>query len=466
MFPLVFFHALSLVCSMTCQGSGQEPAIAPARSSEGYAIPDAPTVPSGAPSPELAADLEAFVRAFEGEGLTPDVVRAVARHADARTAWLLADLLRFGRTGDVSEALVTAIEGVAGVELPVSEWSAAWKTSLDFLIAWDLPALPGYVARKARVYTAIEPAWRGFFDARGSVDWRLVTWGGVFPDDRPLGVVDGCPRGCIPALDDPQVTDADGGAWCPDDAEVFGVTIAGESRAYPKHQMETHELVLDTLGGRRIGLPYCTLCASAQAYFLDRLPEGVPTPVLRTSGLLSRSNKLMYDQVTHSLIDTFTGAALSGPLRERGVRLQQTSVVATTWGAWKAAHPETTLVSEDGGIGYVYARDPLGGRDDNGPIFPVGAVDPRLAAQTRVVGAIRNGELAVAFPVREALDALARGEVVEHAGVRLARSGGGLLARDEADNPLATHASFWFAWSQFHEPTKLWRAPATSSDQE
>ena len=94
-------------------------------------------------------------------------------------------------------------------------------------------------------------------------------------------------------------------------------------------------MVNDTLGGRRIGVPYCTLCGSAQAYLTDSVPNGQETPVLRTSGLLSRSNKVMYDLVTGSVFDTFTGEAISGPLREADVRLDQITVVVSTWGEWK-----------------------------------------------------------------------------------------------------------------------------------
>jgi hypothetical protein len=46
--------------------------------------------------------------------------------------------------------------------------------------------------------------------------------------------------------------------------------------------------------------------------------------VLRTSGLLSRSNKVMYDLNTESIMDTFTGVALSGPLQDAAVTLEQT----------------------------------------------------------------------------------------------------------------------------------------------
>jgi hypothetical protein len=77
-------------------------------------------------------------------------------------------------------------------------------------------------------------------------------------------------------------------------------------------------------------------------------------PVLRTSGLLSRSNKVMYDLRTESVFDTFTGAAVSGPLRDAGLVLEETTGVRTTWGEWKAAHPDTTIIAEDGGVGRSY----------------------------------------------------------------------------------------------------------------
>ena len=175
---------------------------------------------------------------------------------------------------------------------------------------------------KRDLYLLIEPRWQPFFDdENSSIDWRQVGWGGVFIDDRPDATQgQPCPLGCIPALDQPKTTGAAEGGWYPDDAVVFGVVINGQARAYPKHMMEIHEMVNDSLGGRQIGMPYCTLCRSVQAYFTDRVPGF--KPLLRTSGLLSRSNKFMYDLSTFSAIDTFTGKAISGPLHQAGVVLQ------------------------------------------------------------------------------------------------------------------------------------------------
>ena len=143
------------------------------------------------------------------------------------------------------------------------------------------------------------------------------------------------------------MTDAEGGSWYPDDDLVFGIVIGRQARAYPKNIMEVHEMVNDTLGGRRLAIPYCTLCLSAQAYFTDDVENF--RPLLRTSGLLSRSNKFMYDVTTFSAVDTFTGEAISGPLLDAGIRLNQTTVVTSTWAAWRAAHPHTSIIAEDGG---------------------------------------------------------------------------------------------------------------------
>ncbi|MCY3663003.1 MAG: DUF3179 domain-containing (seleno)protein [bacterium] len=428
------------------------------RNFRGYEFPPSPEVPVGPLGQTAAGDLETVWSTMTTE-VDLAALSALGESGDARLGWILSDLLRFFYYGEVHEAAVSTFETLTGVSLaddPVAARSP-WQSVTDHLIAWDLPAFEGYVDYKERLFTLVEPGWQPFFDDRdANIDWRLVSWGGVRIDDRPLGDPERCVRGCIPARDDPPVTDAAGGAWYPDDRVVFAVVIGGEARAYPKNFMEIHEMVNDTLGGRRIGFPYCTLCGSAQAYFTDDVPPGVETPVLRTSGLLSRSNKVMYDLVTKSVFDTFTGDAVSGPLREKGVVLNQATVVTTTWGEWKAAHPETTIVARDGGIGHNYPLDPLRGRDDDGPIFPIGDLDGRLTVHEQVFGVVLDDGTPVAFPVDAAVAALESGRTVELAGVSLRLDGGGVRAVDAAGVEIEGHQAFWFAWSQFRPDTLLW----------
>lgn len=413
-------------------------------------FPPAPGFPSGPLADETARVLDGL---WDGmpDTVDADAIRRLGQSGDARVAWLIADLLRFAGSGEILTASTQALEPLTGVEF---SGMATWVSLTDHLIAWDTPAPPGYLDYKRRLFTLIDPRWDFVFTEPNDIDMRYLSWGGVLIDDRPLGDTAPCPRGCIPALDDPAVTDAAGGAWYPDDRIVFGVQIGGETRAYPKHIMEVHEMVNDTLGGRRFGMPYCTLCASAQVFFTDDV-DGFETPVLRTSGLLSRSNKVMYDLVSRSVFDTFTGAAVTGPLQEAGVVLEQASVITTTWGEWKAAHPNTTIVAEDGGVGRTYDLDPLDGRDDNGPIFPIGDRDLRLPVQEQVLGVILPDGTPVAFPAAAARDALTAGESVTLAGVELILDGGGLRATFEGE-PISSHQAFWFAWSQFHPETLLW----------
>ncbi|MCE2529138.1 MAG: DUF3179 domain-containing protein [Acidimicrobiia bacterium] len=414
----------------------------------------------------LAVDVEDDLQALLDSlttGLDTEAIARLGRSGDLRVAWVIADLMRF--IPPDASGLRSAFTELTGVDLG----SKPWHDATNQLIAWDTPAPPGLARWKGGLYTLIELGWAPFFVDEGSlIDWRHVTWGGVLIDDRPLNSTHlPCPRGCIPALNDPRLVTVSEGDYYPDEAYVFAVTVNGEAVAFPKNMMEVHEMVNITIGGRRLGIPYCTLCGSAQAYFTDVVPDSVRdhlgdagTFELRTSGLLSRSNKMMYEYHTRSMFDTFTGQAVSGPLREAAVRLPQTTMVTSRWGEWKAANPQTLIVAEDGGIGRSYPEDPLRGRDDHGPIFPIGDWDDRLPVQEKVLGVLiyeGGSPTAVAFPVAEAQATLRRGGTVEHEGIVVTLDGGGLraLGPDGVETP--THESFWFAWSQFHPGTELWR---------
>ncbi|MCI0678341.1 MAG: DUF3179 domain-containing protein [Actinobacteria bacterium] len=422
----------------------------------GQAFGDPPQVPDGPLDPEVVD----AIRQMNGgiySGLDLEALATVVDSEDARLAWVVSDLLRFLQLGRPGDELVAAFETLTGVVLDDDPAYHPWQAVTDHLIAWDLPAPPEYAELKRQLYLLVEPAWEPFFaDTEAEVDWRLVSWGGVRIDDRPLGDTGSCEGGCIPALDNPDLVTAAEGRWYPDDGIVFGVVVDDEAVAFPKHMMEVHEMVNITIGGRRLGIPYCTLCGSAQAYYLDHNPGWDGEMVLRTSGLLARSNKMMYELGTFSLIDTFTGVATSGPLREAGVTLEQTTVVASLWGDWRRDHPRTWIVAEDAGLGRVYPSDPLGGRDDDGPIFPVGDVDPRLPAQEMVVGVVTETGIPVAFPSNAATTTLSNGGMVTEAGLTLRRDGSGFRAFTPAGVEIAAHQAFWFAWSQFHPDTRLW----------
>jgi len=415
-----------------------------------------PDVPTGELAPEVldAVDVLLGQRLLDRiiDELSFDAIETIAESGDPRVSWWLADLQRIANNPELSDALRAAQETLLGVDIDPLR---SWGSTTDQLIGWDIPAPPNYLAYKRNVYIVIEPKWEPLFEDGTDIDWRILSWGGVFIDDRPFGETDN-PCNCIPAADNPITTNSAGGdEWLDEDTIVFGVSINGDSRAYPRSIMEVREMVNDTLGGRDFAMPYCTLCGSAQVYFTDEIADGIARPVLRTSGLLSRSNKVMYDVNTFSIFDTFLGKAVSGPLLDAGVELDQHSVVTTTWGRWKVDHPETDVLDITLANGRPQS-DLRNTRDGDGPIFPIGQVDDRLPVQEDVLGVLTASGDPVAFHVNSALAALERGEFIEVDGINLILDGGGVRAIDSDGNDLGGHQAFWFAWSQFYPNTDLW----------
>ncbi|MEL6685219.1 MAG: DUF3179 domain-containing (seleno)protein [Pseudomonadota bacterium] len=412
-----------------------------------------PAIPDGPISDDLQRAVRTvFVDSLEQSLWGRDQEAAlfeIAESGDPRLAWIISDMMRFTWRREFDNALAGAAGQLLGIELTTPQ---RWGVITDHLIAWDVPSYPGYLETKRAIFMQFVPGWDSIF-VPGDIDWRLVSWGGVLIDARPYDTTDEICN-CIPAIDNPTVTSAEDATWLSDDAIVFGISINGEHRAYPRRIMEVREMVNDTLGGRDLGIPYCTLCGAMQAYFTDELPAGIERPVLRTSGLLIRSNKVMYDITTHSVFDTFLGKAVTGPLAERGLVLEQATVVTTDWGTWKEAYPDTTVLTEDLALGRDF--DFRNGRDANGPIFPVGDVDPRLPVHEDVIGVITASGVPVAFQRSAALLALRSGASVGFENVKLQLDAGGIRAVDADGADLGSHQAFWFAWSQFHEDTVLW----------
>jgi len=69
----------------------------------------------------------------------------------------------------------------------------------------------------------------------------------------------------------------------------------------------------------------------------------------------------MFDRQTDSLWNQFTGKPVAGPLRASGIELRIRPVAITSWADWRAAHPDTLVLSRDTGYdrdygsGVVYA---------------------------------------------------------------------------------------------------------------
>ena len=126
--------------------------------------------------------------------------------------------------------------------------------------------------------------------------------------------------------------------------------------------------------------------------------NGEPT-TFGTSGMLYRSNKVMYDRATNTLWSQLRGEPIVGELVGSGIALKVLPVALTTWGEWLAEHPDTRVMSRRTGY-YSPARyeredDPrsiyFAYREDEETMFPVWRRDGRLPPKQQVLGLAAAG---------------------------------------------------------------------------
>ncbi|MEM9384880.1 MAG: DUF3179 domain-containing protein [Pseudomonadota bacterium] len=248
---------------------------------------------------------------------------------------ILLELARFAN-GRVAAVIFERLAQRSGENFgyDMNGWYQWWWNAPD---GGELTA--DYADFKAELYRHIDPKFRTYFRGRqDTARIRLdeIRWGGVVQDG-------------IPPLRDPQMVAAADATYLDADNIVFGIEINGDARAYPKRILAWHEMFTDTVGGVDVAGVYCTLCGTV-------IPYKTAGHRLGTSGFLYRSNKLMYDQATQSLWNTILGEPVLGPLVGKGIKLEHLSVVTTTWGAWQARHPDTSVLSLDTGHRRDYAE--------------------------------------------------------------------------------------------------------------
>lgn len=263
----------------------------------------------------------------------------------------------------------------------------------------------------------------------------------------------GPPRDGIPALDQPATIPAAEADWADEDL-VLGIATGGEARAYPIAILNWHELVNDTLGGEPILVSFCPLCGTGMVF--DRRVAGNARR-FGVSGLLYRSDLLMYDRESESLWSQISAEAVTGPLLGQRLRLLRSRM--DEWGRWRRDHPETTVLSRETGHRRDYGSSPYGGYAQSRDVmFPVPR-DPRYHPKMPTLGLRVPEEGARAYPASEL--ARAGGSVEERflgRSVRVAYDPDRQVFDVAAPPEVEVVEGFWFAWAAFHPETSVFTA--------
>lgn len=409
-------------------------------------------------------------------GPTEDKDRAVQMLLDRGKADIVSSLIFAMRYRRDNQVIPDAIFKLTGARV------TGWQTAMLWQEAHpDYKSHPTYRELKLDIFKRIDPEFMRFLGGDRSAPENLkirleeIVWGGVKVED-------------LPPLDNPKMVSAETAArdyLLPGDL-VFGVSINGDSRAYPLRIMGWHEMFNETIGGVPVALAYCTLCGAGILF--ETKVEGREEPfVLGSSGFLYRSNKLMYDRQTDSLWNQFTGEPVSGPLRNSDIRLKIRPVVITSWAKWRAQHPDTTALALETGHDRNYGSGVVYRQYFNSPDLMFPAIvrnEERLKRKDyifgiREAGAAKAWSLAafakepvindtvgqrnvvlVGDPVTRSVRAYDRRDYkFENTDqTRLLRGPGGAWRADEAflRGPngeklprVAGHISYWFAWDGY-----------------
>ncbi len=265
----------------------------------------------------------------------------------------------------------------------------------------------------------------------------------------------------IPSLVEPSVVPVSQAEHLKPGDRVVGVTVGGQSRAYPINVLNWHEVINDRLGATDGGeaLPiaviYCPLCDSVSVVS-RRLGDTVYE--FGVSGLLYNSNVLLYDRTDQALWSQVGMEAVSGPNAGRSlVHLDNWEL--TTFGTWKREHPDSTVVGFDTGHRRAYDMNPYARYfQSHRLIFPVEHRDTRLRNKDPVIG-IRLGEVTRAYPLAELRDASGGRvrDVLEGQRVQfdIDAESGAIKIVQIPEGAGVTH-TFWFAWVAFHPDTEVY----------
>lgn len=184
---------------------------------------------------------------------------------------------------------------------------------------------------------------------------------------------------------------------------VVAVEINGEARAFPVNMLSYHEIVNDKIKGVPFAVTYCPLCNSALVFNRRLEYEGKEyTLTFGTSGMLRKSNLVMWDEETETWWQQFTGEAIVGKLTGAQLKIMPSQMIALN--DFIENYPNGKVLSMDTG-GDVpkekYHMNPYAQYDalsNTRPRLFDGEVDDRLPAMTRIIN-LSNGEKQKAYPL-------------------------------------------------------------------
>lgn len=250
---------------------------------------------------------------------------------------------------------------------------------------------------------------------------------------------------------------------------VVGLDIGGETRTYPLHMLNVHEIVNDTLGGTPI-VVYWNWPSGYVGVF-ERVVAGKEVN-FGISGLSGNGVMLMYptsdDVGGEQLFSPMLGKSVTG----EPVQLKPITHEVTSWKDWITRHPETTSLSPDGQYKKRYRKsDPRQYFLNDTIYFPVSEMPADGADPKTHVVILEGAGKDTIYAIKD-LVAIAdeNGNVTldvngEQVTFTVAASPLFAIARNNSGNTIPTQRSLWFTWYANHPGAVIAEPRASNSTQ-
>jgi hypothetical protein len=241
-----------------------------------------------------------------------------------------------------------------------------------------------------------------------------------------------------------------------DDDFVVGVSLNGDTRAYPVKILNWHHGVNDLLGSTPVYVSWDALAGAALAF--NRTIEGQEL-VFGHTGLVYQGAGILYDRTHHSLWSPLVGEAISGDFS--GGKIDYVPVFMTRWKMFKRAFPDGTVINPQTGYDRPYGAHPISKTfaRDTQLVFPTMYYGDDLPRKELVYGVeLTRGKdkVAVAFKLSELVNhgsgryEFRFGKERIPLAIEPMKPSGRvkLLAPPEVE--IKAHYAYWYAWSAHH----------------
>jgi Protein of unknown function (DUF3179) len=122
---------------------------------------------------------------------------------------------------------------------------------------------------------------------------------------------------------------------------VIGVSLNGETKAYPIQLIGYHHQVIDTIGNEPVMITYCTVCRTGRVY---STVVGGKNESFRLVGM-DHYNAVFEDESTKTWWQQANGKAIAGPLK--GSYLREIPSRQLTIDTWIRQYPNSVVMAPD-----------------------------------------------------------------------------------------------------------------------